>query len=99
VVNEGLPVEIQIRTSLQHRWAEISEKLSDLANPEIKYGGGDAVVVEELLLMSASIARTEAHELSMGSHPGFVTIKRQMLTVLDEALQGFGKMKDDDFPN
>ena len=36
----GKPVEIQIRTSLQHLWAEVSEKSSDVLDPTIKYGGG-----------------------------------------------------------
>jgi GTP pyrophosphokinase len=34
----GKPVEIQIRTPLQHLWAELSEKLSDVFDPMIKYG-------------------------------------------------------------
>src|SRR5436853_380410 len=37
--NEKL-VEIQVRTSLQHVWAELSEKMSDVLDPAIKYGGG-----------------------------------------------------------
>jgi len=36
----GTPVEIQIRAALQHHWAELSEKLSDLFDPAIKYGHG-----------------------------------------------------------
>ena len=36
----GRNVEIQLRTKLQHLWAEISEKLSDY-DPEIKYGAGN----------------------------------------------------------
>ena len=36
----GKSVEVQIRTSLQHSWAELSEKLSDTVDPNIKYGGG-----------------------------------------------------------
>lgn len=31
-------VEIQVRTSLQHLWGELSEKMSDLFNPAIKSG-------------------------------------------------------------
>lgn len=38
----GLPVEIQVRTALQHVWAELSEKLSDVVEPSVKYGGGPA---------------------------------------------------------
>ena len=36
----GKPVEIQVRSSLQHLWAELSEKCSDAFDPAIKYGGG-----------------------------------------------------------
>ncbi len=36
----GKPIEIQVRTSLQHLWAELSEKSSDVLDPTIKYGGG-----------------------------------------------------------
>jgi ppGpp synthetase/RelA/SpoT-type nucleotidyltranferase len=33
-------VEIQVRTILQHAWAELSEKLSDKFGMSLKYGGG-----------------------------------------------------------
>lgn len=36
----GKPIEIQVRSSLQHLWAELSEKSSDVIDPSIKYGGG-----------------------------------------------------------
>lgn len=39
-VHEKL-VEVQIRTSLQHLWAELSEKFADVYDPHIKYGKGD----------------------------------------------------------
>jgi putative GTP pyrophosphokinase len=34
------PIEIQVRTALQHVWAELSEKCADMIDPSIKYGGG-----------------------------------------------------------
>jgi ppGpp synthetase/RelA/SpoT-type nucleotidyltranferase len=34
----GLPVEIQVRTFPQHRWAELTEKLGDLWGRGIRYG-------------------------------------------------------------
>ena len=40
---DGKFVEIQVRTALQHLWAELSEKLSDVIDPAIKYGGGVGV--------------------------------------------------------
>lgn len=36
----GKPIEIQVRSSLQQLWAEVSEKSSDVLDPTIKYGGG-----------------------------------------------------------
>jgi ppGpp synthetase/RelA/SpoT-type nucleotidyltranferase len=42
-------VEIQVRTESQHIWAELSEKLSDLVDASIKYGGGPPHVKERLL--------------------------------------------------
>jgi len=36
----GKPIEIQVRSFLQHLWAQISEKSSDVLDPAIKYGGG-----------------------------------------------------------
>ncbi|MDQ3745163.1 MAG: hypothetical protein M3444_12340 [Acidobacteriota bacterium] len=49
VVNQGgRLIEIQVRTSLQHIWAELSEKLSDIIDPSIKYGGGGEEVQQIL---------------------------------------------------
>lgn len=40
VADGGVAVEIQVRTTAQQLWAEISEKLSDRFGIEVKYGGG-----------------------------------------------------------
>lgn len=48
------PIEIQVRTALQHRWAEISEKCFDV-DPDIKYGGGDPRTRLLLLQLSDAI--------------------------------------------
>jgi ppGpp synthetase/RelA/SpoT-type nucleotidyltranferase len=57
-------VEVQVRTALQHAWAELSEKLSDLVDPAIKYGGGDQLIRSLLNEYSTLIARTGALEAS-----------------------------------
>lgn len=59
----GKLVEIQVRTLLQHGWAELSEKAADLIDPDIKYGGGDPRVIEALLNTSTLFAVEESKEL------------------------------------
>lgn len=54
------PIEIQIRTELQHLWAELSEKISDVREPGIKYGVNESDLSRGLLLRSKDVA---AHEL------------------------------------
>ena len=39
---DNLPVEVQIRTKLQHDWANMFEKLADIIGREIRYGGKPA---------------------------------------------------------
>lgn len=58
-------VEIQVRTSLQHLWAEVSEKLSDVVDSRIKYGEGDEVVLTLLGGMSDNIKSLETTEGSL----------------------------------
>lgn len=58
-------VETQVRTSLQHLWAECSEKVADVFDPLIKYGGGDPEIVGLHLKLSDVIAHTEVQELQM----------------------------------
>jgi ppGpp synthetase/RelA/SpoT-type nucleotidyltranferase len=60
-------IEIQVRTSLQHLWAEVSEKLSDQFDPAIKYGGGDDKIRQLLMNASAAVADLEQTEKDMAS--------------------------------
>ncbi|MDQ1639860.1 MAG: pyrophosphokinae [Pyrinomonadaceae bacterium] len=55
----GKLIEVQVRTQLQHRWAELSEKLSDVIDPSIKYGEGDKDV---LLILAGMSDRIKEHE-------------------------------------
>lgn len=55
-------IEIQVRTALQHQWAELSEKLSDVVDNAIKYGGGDEEVVSLLAQTSEVMAGVEKKE-------------------------------------
>jgi ppGpp synthetase/RelA/SpoT-type nucleotidyltranferase len=58
----GKPVEIQVRTALQHLWAELSEKSSDVLDPAIKYGGGPDWWRSFLKQRSESVASYEEFE-------------------------------------
>lgn len=56
-------VEVQVRTRLQDRWAQISEKLADRYGIEVKYGGGDEASRAALHRLSNEIQRIETVEL------------------------------------
>jgi len=66
----GKPVEIQVRTALQHLWAELSEKSSDVLDPTIKYGGGTDEWRSLLTSISKSVA---AYEVGVACHEAFET--------------------------
>lgn len=58
-------VEIQVRTSLQQLWAELSEKLSDLIDPSIKYGGGSESIKEILEKAGRIVANQDELEATL----------------------------------
>jgi len=58
----GKPIEIQARSSLQHLWAEVSEKSSDVLDPTIKYGGGSDTWRNFLTNTSKAVAAYEKFE-------------------------------------
>lgn len=61
---EGKTVELQVRTVLQHLWAEFSEKLSDSFGTEIKYGKGNDEVRSLLSATSGVVASAERLDLA-----------------------------------
>jgi len=63
----GLNMEVQVRSSLQHLWAELSERLSDVVDSNIKYGGGDQKVRTHLAIMSRQVADLEEFETELES--------------------------------
>lgn len=48
VTVDGRLIEIQVRTVLQHLWAQVSERYADVVDPRIKYGGGSEQIVSLL---------------------------------------------------
>jgi putative GTP pyrophosphokinase len=62
----GKMVEIQVRTTFQHIWAEISEKYADLYGTDIKYGAGREEIRRLLETLSKYIATYEDLEYALG---------------------------------
>jgi len=66
VVREGSKlIEVQVRTTLQHVWAEMCEKCADIIDPAVKYGGGPAMVRAVLDRASESVNRIEEVESAL----------------------------------
>ena len=70
------PVEIQVRTALQHRWAELSEKAADTFGIDIKYGGGHTAVREVLDRASETVASFERLEMKREETGDHVAVLR-----------------------
>ena len=99
-------VEIQIRTELQHLWSELSEKLSDIFDHRIKYGGGAIEIQTILLQASRLVSAHETKENEFGSFLNSFSSDHEMATNMREIarrkvelenqrtalLDGFGKM-------
>lgn len=62
----GKVVEIQVRTTFQHMWAEISEKYADLYGSDVKYGGGTEDIRRVLETLSKYVATYENLEDTLG---------------------------------
>lgn len=69
VREHGMPVEVQVRTELQHSWAQLSEKLSDVVDASIKYGGGPELLRSTLLDLSNLLGQMEALEQRLFTVP------------------------------
>ena len=67
VDSQGKLIEIQVRTSLQHLWAELSEKYSDVVDPGLKYGKGDETFLKLLSGISNNIAGIESIEQDLNA--------------------------------
>jgi ppGpp synthetase/RelA/SpoT-type nucleotidyltranferase len=71
-------IEIQVRTSLQHLWAELSEKLSDIVNPAIKYGAGDKRVRTILTETSDMVIGMETLETKLANGKTQLSLEGQI---------------------
>jgi len=89
---KGKPVEIQVRTELQHLWAQLSEKLSDLIDPAIKYGGGTPEARAVMSMGSEHIAELEEFEIELAVQSSqalveeLVRVKKEFQRKVEESI-------------
>lgn len=100
----GKRIEIQVRSALQHLWAELSEKLSDQLGTEIKYGQGPAEALELLTGYSGIIASHEDNERQTSMWPQgdeqieelrlrFTQVRSQIRSYLERAISEIERIK------
>jgi ppGpp synthetase/RelA/SpoT-type nucleotidyltranferase len=87
VRDRGKAIEVQVRTALQHVWAEMSEKLADIADPSIKYGGGPVAAQETLGTVARMIIVLEEGESMFSPSDKFA----EDLAKIRDAYAGFLK--------
>ena len=85
-------IEIQVRTTLQHEWAELSEKFSDKIDPLIKYGGGNEEIQKFLLGLSRHFKKLEDMESAIGGFSADIVDESQA-SVLRNRRGALEKMK------
>jgi putative GTP pyrophosphokinase len=89
-------IEIQVRTTLQHLWAEVSEKSSDVLDPTIKYGGGPKSWRDFLTKCSASVAAYEEFERK---HYLFMAAKQEADAAHRKLKNAFDELSAHDLPD
>jgi putative GTP pyrophosphokinase len=87
-------IEVQVRTLLQHLWAELSEKLSDIADPAIKYGGGSENVRTLLANASALVVDQEMREIDFAKLVSQISIIEKSGGEIEKINESIDKMKE-----
>jgi ppGpp synthetase/RelA/SpoT-type nucleotidyltranferase len=97
VTIEARPIEVQLRTRLQHKWAELFEKAADRWGRNIRYGGpveppfaDKANVIKHLQDFAAHIDIFEQFEHAHGPQAigdSFATIEKHLDTLREELLE------------
>ena len=77
---QGRCVEVQVRTELQHLWAQVCESVADRVGIEFKYGGGSGATRHLMDGASNAVDECEAREERNPPDPGAPpSMSREML--------------------
>lgn len=87
----GKLVEVQVRTVLQHLWAEVSEKFADVVDPAIKYGGGPDSIARLLREESLVISGIESDRIEVPLKDETVEATLALVTRLLNLVAELGK--------
>ena len=91
---DGLNVEIQIRTSLQHQWATAVETVGTFTGEALKSGGGEEDWLRFFVLRSSRIAHVEGLPTVQGTPEDPDSLRRELREVAgrvraEESLESF----------
>jgi len=92
---QGKQIEIQVRTTLQHLWAEFSEKLSDVIDPAIKYGGGPTDVsglLKDYVEMVKAVEEAESKPDRITATAGWLTLKERLRRSLEKVISEWSEL-------
>ena len=84
-------VEVQVRTALQHLWAQVSERLSDEVDPMIKYGGGPESIARRLAEESQLLYALEFDRIESSLKPGIEVAMRVRFERLLRLVSNLGR--------
>jgi putative GTP pyrophosphokinase len=105
----GKLIEVQVRTELQHLWAELSEKLADIFGQKVKYGDGNDDIKRLLNTGSENVRRIETSEVVLrnfresqpeSEHLQLIEVetillsnRQEMLDILREVIKDLEKLE------
>ncbi len=88
-------MKIQVRTTLQHLWAEFSEKMADVVDPAVKYGGVPEPIKKLLAVSFDLVKQMEELELTpAGADPQQLRRRKQEIRqFLESAIKEVSKIR------